>query len=964
MVSNREAKMMNIMAMWMLLPCLVTAMVLSGVETSHPLKAAQEASKQSVEYAADAARKTGEGIRQTVSSGVQSTGEFANSAMGAVKDTSQAGLEKIGLATPEKSTFEQWEEGLQAAKEKATAATSKGARDTGADTSTFDLSKLSAREKFENLRKYGQIVPPSTADIIRTKAADTYDATKDTAADAARKTGEGIRQTVSAGVQLTGEFANSAMDAVKDTSQAGLEKIGLATPEKSTLEQWEDGLQAAKEKATAATARGARDRADDTSNFDLSKLSAREKFENLRKYGQVEPPSTADIIKTKAADTYDATKDTADRAADAAKDTLTGARETIRKGAQNSARAAEAFKDTLAGAGEKMQDGAQYTYRSAEEAAAAAKEKLQSAAGSLKKGSEDSVRYGSEKSSDTADFVSDLAARIANSVQENVNAAGSKAYDTAGSAKDATVDTMGTAYEYAADALKQASGQTDGFSRRSEESDQSYAEALRLATLQAAEILRRRGSQVYDTAGSTKDAAYESAANALKKTREQSKTGYENAVDALERTGGLVTGEEADERYTDKLKKATEHGAEVIKKRGEDAMKYMPNVGQGLSMGEELGGDLQREASEQVEPGGQITGDYGQKAKETIVGGGEDRRASWRKVFLDQVGIREEEDLSRYDVVIGNVKGYWKGDYWQAPGIYRKAGEAVTGAAVGTQEAATSMKNKLSESMHNIGDRIRDLREKGSGLVHETVETTKGKARQGVEDSGDSISRMEGKLNDTVLPEVKEGVCKENPLVSTVKWLGYTVVAWLLSSVKAAHLLSFCSTYGSSVWVTFISGYLLSKSLGRQQYGFVQSRMVPTYLRLIAVGQALCLLLYMALRPWNHASRTEKLQHFNLWGILVSTLVNLFFIEPRATKTLFEKLKLEKEEGSRVEEEAAKRGSDLRAPASSTESPVEQHSEEVKQKFGLLHGVSSILNLLGLMGETWHLWYISRILAL
>ncbi|KAL2635551.1 hypothetical protein R1flu_007030 [Riccia fluitans] len=76
--------------------------------------------KQSVEYAADAAGKTGQEIRQTVSAGIQSTGEFTNSAMDAVKDTSQAGLEKIGLATPVKSTLEEWEDDFHAAKEKAT----------------------------------------------------------------------------------------------------------------------------------------------------------------------------------------------------------------------------------------------------------------------------------------------------------------------------------------------------------------------------------------------------------------------------------------------------------------------------------------------------------------------------------------------------------------------------------------------------------------------------------------------------------------------------------------------------------------------------------------------------------------------------------------------------------------------------------------------------------------------------
>ncbi|KAL3701790.1 hypothetical protein R1sor_019812 [Riccia sorocarpa] len=847
MVFNRGVKMMNIVAMWMLLTSLGTAMVLSpepvlksnGVESPDPLRAAKEASKQSVEYAADAARKTGEGIKQTVSAGVHSTGEFAN----------------------------------------------------------------------------------------------------------------------------------SALDTMKETSQAGLEKIGLATPEKSTFEQWESGLQAAKEKATAAS-KGAADSARDASNSDHAKLTAREKFENLRKYGQINPPSTADVLKNTAAETYDAAKDTAGRAAGAVKDTVSGAGEST----QN---AADTVKETLAGAGEKIQNGvqtsAQKTYEAAENAAAATKEKISSAAGSLKKGSQDTVRYGSDKTYDTADFVSDLAARIAQSVQENVNAAGSKAYDTAGSAKDATVDTMGTAYEYAADALKKASGQTADSFRSGDESDQSYTEALRLATIQAAEMLRRRGSQAYDTAGSAKDAtydtvgsAYENAMDALRSTTGQKGVSDESLVKKL---GGLRSGDESDESYTEKLKRASEQAAEVLKKKGEDAAKYMPNVGQGLSMGEEasdkvkrtaseqaeagkttvedyaqkaketiFGGTgegtsdhLKRTASEQLEAGKKTAADYGQKAKETIAGGVE-QSAGWREAFLDQVGIREEADLRKYDVVIGNVKGYWK------------AGDTVSGA----REAARSMKDKIAGGMQHIGERIRH---------------PMGKAQEAAEQTGDSLSRMGGKLNDTMLPDAKDPG-HQNVIISSVKWLGSAVAAWLVSSVKAAHLLSFSSTFGASLWVTFISGYLLSKSLGRQQYGFVQSKMFPTYLRLIAGGQALCLVLYMMLKPWTRASSAEKLQHFNLWGILLSTLANLFFVEPRATKTMFEKLKLEKEEGSRAEEEAAKKASDFRGSGSSVEeTPVTKRSEEVKEKFSLLHGVSSLLNLLALMGETWHLWHLSNSLA-
>jgi hypothetical protein len=114
-----------------------------------------------------------------------------------------------------------------------------------------------------------------------------------------------------------------------------------------------------------------------------------------------------------------------------------------------------------------------------------------------------------------------------------------------------------------------------------------------------------------------------------------------------------------------------------------------------------------------------------------------------------------------------------------------------------------------------------------------------------------------------------------------MKWITAT---YFLGTCRAAHLFTFSSVYGSSLWVTFLSGYLLSRAMPRQQFGFVQSRIFPAYLRLAAGGQAICLVLFLTLHPWSNADRHEKLQHFNLFTVLLSTLANVFFLEPRATK--------------------------------------------------------------------------------
>ncbi|BBM96853.1 hypothetical protein Mp_1g01170 [Marchantia polymorpha subsp. ruderalis] len=654
------------------------------------------------------------------------------------------------------------------------------------------------------------------------------------AAEAARKTGEGIRQTVASGVQSTGDMAHSAMDAVKDTSQAGLEKIGLASPERSTFEQWEMGLQAAKDKAAAAaggtraTVADAADRAQQS--FDNLKNHgkldspsatelAREKYENLKKYGQTEPPSTTQVVKEKAAGAYDATKEAAGDAASAVKD--------------KAEQAAKGVKDTVLGAGETIQDGAHYTYKTAEEAAAAAKEKLENVAGSVKKTTKDSVQYGEDKSSESADYVSDLARKIAQTVQDNVGEAGAKAYDTANSAKDSTYDTVGSAYEYAADALKDVSGKT---------SDASYPEQMKMATEKAAEILRNRGK---------------------------------------------------------------------------DAANLMPNVGQGLSMSGSSDSSLKEKADEYIDSAKDKAGEYYESAKEAVAGSAKKPQTNWREEFL----------------------------------------------------------NKVSDGVHNVGERIRSTRDgvvnaakhmtgKAADAVHETKDGARDGARDTAGGRTDTLSRSRSKLNNTASPNAENS--DEQPgngsFPSMWRWVGYATAAWLVSSIKAAHLFSFSSTYGASLWVTFVSGYLLSRTIPRHQFGFVQSKMFPIYLRLIGVGQGLCLVLYMVLHPWTHSNFAEKLQHFNLWTVMVSTLMNIFFLEPRATKIMFEKMKIEKEEGSRVEETAEKsRHSNVSVGGTtSVDNSTESRVKEVNHNFNVLHGWSSIVNLLGLLGETWHLWHISR----
>ena len=88
----------------------------------------------------------------------------------------------------------------------------------------------------------------------------------------------------------------------------------------------------------------------------------------------------------------------------------------------------------------------------------------------------------------------------------------------------------------------------------------------------------------------------------------------------------------------------------------------------------------------------------------------------------------------------------------------------------------------------------------------------------------------------------------------------------------------FSITLGSVVWMTFISGALLSKSIPREQFRSVQSKMFPFFLKFVAGGELGLLLLYSIM------SIRSKWQVLNLVALLASTCFNAFVLEPETTK--------------------------------------------------------------------------------
>ncbi|XP_019180970.1 PREDICTED: transmembrane protein 205-like [Ipomoea nil] len=162
-----------------------------------------------------------------------------------------------------------------------------------------------------------------------------------------------------------------------------------------------------------------------------------------------------------------------------------------------------------------------------------------------------------------------------------------------------------------------------------------------------------------------------------------------------------------------------------------------------------------------------------------------------------------------------------------------------------------------------------------------------------------------------------------------------------------AHLLGLATAYGMCVWVSFISSYVLSTALPRQQIATVQTKLYPLYFK--AMGYSIGAAFsghFLGQTRWPYSSATEAYLGFNLVAALIMVLVNLVYLEPRAAKVMVERMKMEKEEGRGMNGEGSGGGS--------------PGMMKLSKRLKKLNSQSSFLNVLTLMAMTLHLAHIAQ----
>ncbi|XP_019454393.1 PREDICTED: uncharacterized protein LOC109355608 isoform X2 [Lupinus angustifolius] len=332
-----------------------------------------------------------------------------------------------------------------------------------------------------------------------------------------------------------------------------------------------------------------------------------------------------------------------------------------------------------------------------------------------------------------------------------------------------------------------------------------------------------------------------------------------------------------------------------------------------------------------------------------------------------------------------------------------KIADAMDGAKDIMSETAHDAINMIHDKKDNIADAVGKARETMSNRAYdvqhqtkETVDKAKEKAYDVQQQTKETVDKAKEKAYD-VQQQTKETVDKAKEKgqrfkehvvrnVSEAKdSLGVVrnnIVGSMETVMGVVNLLGLATAYGMNVWVTFISSYVLSRAMSRQSFGMVQSKIYPLYFRAMAYFIGIALLGHV----FSHAKGMPHIfQAYNLLASLLTIFINSMYLEPRATKLMLERMKIEKEEGrgrddmmsgerigSRTREQHHHNTTaDPKEPSTTTTSTqgtehdvVRSRIMKLNEKLEKLNSYSSILNILNLMSLTWHLVYLAQRLHL
>ncbi|ERF68918.1 hypothetical protein EPUS_08078 [Endocarpon pusillum Z07020] len=170
----------------------------------------------------------------------------------------------------------------------------------------------------------------------------------------------------------------------------------------------------------------------------------------------------------------------------------------------------------------------------------------------------------------------------------------------------------------------------------------------------------------------------------------------------------------------------------------------------------------------------------------------------------------------------------------------------------------------------------------------------------------------------------------------------------LLKSPAPYHLISYGTLLGSQVFQSFIGGIVAYRALPRPQFSSLQQAIFPVYFSMQAALPVILALTYpgertaIGSRPSSLSGVLEQQNRLHvltpLLTMLVTSLANLMAVGPATTRIMKERKHQETRDGKR----------------SYDAGPHSKEMQILNQRFGRMHGVSSLLNMAGGLATVWY----------
>ena len=184
------------------------------------------------------------------------------------------------------------------------------------------------------------------------------------------------------------------------------------------------------------------------------------------------------------------------------------------------------------------------------------------------------------------------------------------------------------------------------------------------------------------------------------------------------------------------------------------------------------------------------------------------------------------------------------------------------------------------------------------------------------------------------------------------------------------HLFSFASWFGCSMWISFVGGLVMFNNLPRHVFGRLQSKLFPRYFQfslLMMIWSSVSWIVWF-INKRLQTGKNEELMKMILdivqehqtpvllhLSILGSICLNLIYFEPKTTATMFKRHLIEKKIGT-GHEVGALRPTD---PKIIEEYNKNEELKQINKKFGMLHGLSTTMNLIALCLGVAHIWWLA-----